>query len=179
MIDKQTKPPYLRPWTCPKCGHDCSGTENDTRDSGDCIGYPLQCQCGCEFTHWEEETRTAYGVEVDGQTYEYPPDKALGPAERITIPLYNPETQESDESQPQVLTLRRETGLRVVFGDPADPDVPDILIERQPDGWQIMVHPDDGDPLCRITLTDKTASVYADTGDKVLSVPRRGAVGTP
>jgi hypothetical protein len=97
---------------------------------------------------------------------------------QIKIPTYDPETQECDESQPHVLTLRRETGLRVVLGDPADPDVPDILIERQPGGWQIMVHADDGDPLCRIALTDKTASVYTDTGAQVLSVPRKG-VDTP
>jgi hypothetical protein len=174
MIEKQTRPPYLRPWTCPKCGADCSGQTDHSRDGEDSVGHLLQCPCGCQFTHWESLAYAPYGVEVDGQMYEYPQEEPLGQAERITIPLYNPETQECDESQCQVLTLRRETGLRVVFGDPANPDAPDILIERQPGGWQIMVHPDDGDPLCRIALTDKTASVYADTGAEVLSVPRRG-----
>jgi hypothetical protein len=84
-MTEQTKPQHLIPWCCPRCGADCSGTQDQFKESGDAIGYFLTCECGCEFIHWEEETRTAYGVEVDGQTYEYPEDGAAVTPTPITV----------------------------------------------------------------------------------------------
>jgi len=83
---------------------------------------------------------------------------------QLIIPTYDPETQECDASKPHALTLREETGLRIVLGDPGDPDAPDLLIERYLDRWYIVVHPNEGDPLCIIEITGDSATVKSDTG---------------
>jgi hypothetical protein len=72
MSENQTKPEYLAPWTCPKCGHDCSGSMEETKDQGNAVGYMLTCQCGCEFIHWESIEYQSSCVEVDGREFEYP-----------------------------------------------------------------------------------------------------------
>ncbi len=72
MSENVTRPKYLSPWICPKCSADCSANADQCKDLGDATGYLLQCACGCEFIHWENVVNMPYGVEVDGETYEYP-----------------------------------------------------------------------------------------------------------
>ncbi len=94
---------------------------------------------------------------------------------RLTLPTYDPQTQACDESKPATLTLRQETGLRVVLGDPHDPHAPDLLIERHADRWYIVVHPDAGDPLCIIEVKHDFATVKEDVdGATLLALPVGG-----
>lgn len=93
----------------------------------------------------------------------------------VLIPTYDPESQECDETKPARLTLCPGTGLRIVLGDPADPHAPDLLIERHADRWYIVVHPDNGDPLCLIEITQDWATVVDDvTGQTMLALPAGG-----
>lgn len=72
-----TKPEYLTPWCCPKCGADCSGQADQTKDTSHAVGYMLTCKCGCEFIHWENITYVPCCVEVGGEEYEYPAEKSI------------------------------------------------------------------------------------------------------
>jgi len=73
MDTEQTKPKYLLPWCCPKCGVDCSASELGTKDYDNAIGYYLHCHaCDVNFTHWENETRRPHCGQIDGQEYVYP-----------------------------------------------------------------------------------------------------------
>jgi len=63
-----------------------------------------------------------------------------------------------EHGDPHVPVLvRAEMGVRVIFGthDGEDPDKPDILIERQPNGWVIFLHPfGAGDPVGYVCFHD-------------------------
>jgi hypothetical protein len=88
---------------------------------------------------------------------------------RIEIPTYDPASEaECDYTKPHVLTLRRESGLRIVMGERANEDVPDVLIEREADLWRVIVHPDQGDPLCIIELRRDRATVEDDWGRSLM-----------
>jgi len=170
---KTEKPVCVKPWHCPRCGADCSGLTNNTKDQGEAVGYYITCHCGCEFIHWENVTYEPYGVEVDGETYVYSGKEG---DLRLTIPTYNDQQEEPcDYSRPNLVTLRQETGLRVILGDPDDGNAPDLLIERTPDRWRIIVHPDSSDPMCVIEFTEKTATVTPDTSDTPVLTQSRGS----
>jgi len=70
---KQDKPKYLAPWTCPKCGEDCSSEEHVYKDYVESVRYSITCpKCGCWFHHYETVTYEPASVEVDGVEYDYP-----------------------------------------------------------------------------------------------------------
>ncbi len=94
---------------------------------------------------------------------------------RIAIPTYDDERDDPcDWTCPHDLTIRQTTGLRVILGDPEDPNAPDLLIERTPDRWRVIVHPDAGDPMCVIEFTEKTAAVIPESGDAPVLTQSRG-----
>jgi hypothetical protein len=99
--------------------------------------------------------------------------------QRIAIPTYDDTREDpADWSRPHDLVLRESTaGLRVILGDPDDPNAPDLLIERTPDRWRVIVHPDASDPLCVIEFTEKAATIIPDEpgrGDEPLLTQSRG-----
>ncbi len=85
---------------------------------------------------------------------------------KLWIPTYNgnffPDEIADDKideyGKPEVpVTAYQEAGLRVVLGthDPTeDFDKPDLLIERQPHAWAMIIHPDGGDPSCLAYILD-------------------------
>ncbi len=93
---------------------------------------------------------------------------------QTTIPTYDPDREEHDESKQHVLSLLAGGGLRVVMGEYQDADAPDVLIERATDRWCIIVHPDAGDPLCIIEFTDTACVIMTDgpDGKTLLTQPR-------
>ena len=93
----------------------------------------------------------------------------------LTIHTYDPEQQTYDQSQAHTVTLREETGLRLILGEPNDREAPDLLVEREKDRWRIFVHARDyGDPLCIIDISRQEAVVRADDPEipePLLTVP--------
>ena len=90
---------------------------------------------------------------------------------RLTVPTYNgtafPSATERGEIEeygpPKVpVLIRSEGGVRILLGthDRDDPDRPDILIERRPNGWAIFLHPDgSGDPSGCVYFLDNGESI--------------------
>jgi len=63
------------------------------------------------------------------------------------------------ESRTPVL-IREEAGVRIILGthDSSDRDKPDVLIERQANGWLIFLHPEGGDPSGYVYFLDNGES---------------------
>lgn len=85
---------------------------------------------------------------------------------RLTVPTYHghdPNWQSADPvtddwGQPNVplSVFDSGDGVRVVLGshDYDARNVPEILIERRPNGWYVFLHPSDGDPVGGVAFRD-------------------------
>ena len=94
---------------------------------------------------------------------------------RLEIPTYDPNgPKEWDHQKTAELTLQAAEGLRVVMGDPADEQAPDVHFERaivREEGkppveiWRLFIHPDRGDPLCFVEFRrGERVTITTDTG---------------
>jgi hypothetical protein len=87
----------------------------------------------------------------------------------LRVPTYDPDGAiEYDYNRTENLTLQELDGLRAVMGNPADPDSPDVLIERAVGLWRVFVHPNNGDPLCIIEIRSDRATIETDRGELLL-----------
>lgn len=84
---------------------------------------------------------------------------------RWFVPTYNasryPEAVErggcAEYGSPEVpVLIRQEAGIRILLGthEAENGDAPDVLIERQPGGWLLILHPAGGDPSGLVYLLD-------------------------
>lgn len=94
---------------------------------------------------------------------------------QIEVPTYDPNTtdpnKEYDHSRPETLTLTEmgSSGLRIIMGDDAKKDAPDVMIEHADSDadegpvkplWRVFVHADGGDPEIIIEFTEDKMVVY-------------------
>jgi len=57
--------------------------------------------------------------------------------------------------------------IRLIFGD--EDDSPNLYVERRPDGFDVVVHPHDGDPALIIEHRTSGTTVKDGTGFKTLA----------
>ncbi|MGA2231570.1 MAG: hypothetical protein ABSH22_11780 [Tepidisphaeraceae bacterium] len=89
-----------------------------------------------------------------------------------SAPVQRGEKQEFDDPRVPVL-VRPADGIRIVLGshDYFDCKVPDVQIERRPNGWAIFLHPVGGCDACGYVY-------FLDDGRSFL-VPENGLGATP
>ena len=93
-----------------------------------------------------------------------------------TVPVYDPDQPETQETQHPIAVVHEGTGLRLVLDATADlpvsQDAPNLLIERHADHWLVIVQPHAGDPICTVELRPGNARVFADTGTLLCEADR-------
>lgn len=87
--------------------------------------------------------------------YTQGPERTDYPLHTYLMPQGLSDQDHSDQPTHTIAVLDEGAlALRLVFGDTAQEDLPNIHIERQPCGWSLHVHPDSGDPVCELQITD-------------------------
>ncbi len=105
------------------------------------------------------------------------PDKRF----EVEVPTYDPAAQATHSGfcSPLVPVLAYwEDGLRVILGSHDEGDnVPDVLIERCPQGWRLIVHPGNGDAVCALIVRDDgKAFIIPEVGEDVQIVQNESEV---
>lgn len=151
-------------------GCDGSGIRPDSNMDSPHSGIPVPAgftcveRCDlCDKYANDLEAATAYGVGAHERKGPYgydvicviPEDKKKPfSSGRICTPTYDPKTEKWDHSTQDFIQLDHETtNLRLLIGSD-NSDAPNIFIERQPDRWVFVFHPDDSDPIFAINVFD-------------------------
>jgi hypothetical protein len=117
------------------------------------------------------EPKPAYALIDVGTLVINPPQDADGKSIPVEINTFEFDIDDPEHKTRKLHKFKitpEESGMCITFGGGETKDSPSVYIERQIDRYLIVVHGDDGDPACTISIDAKCVEVMKYDHDEVI-----------